>query len=287
MKQLIINADDLGCDESRNEGIFEAIHAGTVTSVSVLVNGSGFQDAAERYAMIRGREVSLGIHINLSEGRPLSEDLRLLTDSDGCFLGKTGAHRLLKEDSSAELKAEIRREIKAQIAALSPFKARITHLDGHQHVHVAPAVLPIVLEEAREHHISWIRIPDEPHPSFTSLLVQNDPDEEAAMFSRLGAEARSFATLSGVDSCDHFRGLYLKGKLDMTTLEELLRNLPVGITELMVHPGRVPQDLKKGPFSLFSTIDRERELKALLDPLLPRLLEKYGIRLTHFPESLA
>jgi predicted glycoside hydrolase/deacetylase ChbG (UPF0249 family) len=28
MKQLIVNADDLGADEARNRGIFEAIEAG-------------------------------------------------------------------------------------------------------------------------------------------------------------------------------------------------------------------------------------------------------------------
>ena len=49
MKSLIINADDLGADEARNRGIFEAIEAGRVTSVSVLVNGDGFEDAMERW----------------------------------------------------------------------------------------------------------------------------------------------------------------------------------------------------------------------------------------------
>ncbi len=44
MKSLIINADDLGADEARNRGIFEAIEAGRVTSVSILVNGEGFDD---------------------------------------------------------------------------------------------------------------------------------------------------------------------------------------------------------------------------------------------------
>ena len=44
MKSLIINADDLGADEPRNRGIFEAIEAGRVTSVSILVNGNGFED---------------------------------------------------------------------------------------------------------------------------------------------------------------------------------------------------------------------------------------------------
>jgi D-alanine-D-alanine ligase-like ATP-grasp enzyme len=39
MRRLIVNADDLGADEARNEGIFEAIRAGVVTSASILPNG--------------------------------------------------------------------------------------------------------------------------------------------------------------------------------------------------------------------------------------------------------
>ena len=48
MKRLIVNADDLGADEARNRGIFEAIDAGVVTSVSLLANGPSFEDAARR-----------------------------------------------------------------------------------------------------------------------------------------------------------------------------------------------------------------------------------------------
>ena len=48
MRRLIINADDLGADEARNEGIFEAIEAGVVTSASLLPNGPALGHALER-----------------------------------------------------------------------------------------------------------------------------------------------------------------------------------------------------------------------------------------------
>ena len=44
MKRLIVNADDLGADEARNRGIFEAIDAEVLTSVSLLVNGPGVEE---------------------------------------------------------------------------------------------------------------------------------------------------------------------------------------------------------------------------------------------------
>lgn len=286
MKRLIVNADDLGADEARNRGIFEAIEAGRITSVSVLVNSDGFEDAMERWRSLGKKEISLGIHINLSEGMPISQDIHLLTGKDGFFLGKQAAYNLLKQAGNEDLEREIKREINAQINALLAFKTPITHLDGHQHIHVTPAVLPVALAEASRQKIRWIRIPDEPHPSMPSLMAQPDRQDEIALFSELGAAARSVIALSEVESCDHFRGLYLKGKLDTTLLDELLRDLPVGLTEWMVHPGMAADTMSAGPYKAFSTKERERELITLLDPVFPTLLEKYGISLIPFPEEL-
>lgn len=286
MKNLIINADDLGADEARNRGIFEAIEAGRVTSVSVLVNGDGFEDAMERWERLGITEISLGIHINLSEGKPVSKDLRMLTAKDGFFRGKQATHTLLNQPSRIELEREIQKEINAQIQVLAKFKIPITHLDGHQHIHITPVVLPIVLSEALNNKIRWIRIPDEPHPSLRTIMTQPDVQEEPFMFSKLGTNARSIVMSSEIDSCDHFRGLYLKDKFDIVLLEEVFKNLPIGLTELMVHPGRVADTVSSSTFSAFSTLKRENELNALLDPVFPSLIEKYGISLTPFPESL-
>ena len=95
MKRLIVNADDLGADEARNVGIFEAIREGRVTSASLFPNGPAFEDALHRIRSLGRTTVSFGVHINLSEGKPVSPDLRLLTGPDGSFPGKTSTHSLL------------------------------------------------------------------------------------------------------------------------------------------------------------------------------------------------
>ena len=74
MKRLIINADDLGADEGRNEGIFEAIRAGVVTSASILPNGPALDMHCRGIRAGRFEKVSFGVHLNLTEGRPLSHD---------------------------------------------------------------------------------------------------------------------------------------------------------------------------------------------------------------------
>ncbi|MEI7638849.1 MAG: ChbG/HpnK family deacetylase, partial [Syntrophus sp. (in: bacteria)] len=85
---------------------------------------------------------------------------------------------------------------------------------------------------------------------------------------------------------DHFRGLYLKGRLSLPLLGELLNDLPAGLTELMVHPGRAPAEPGQGPFAAFSTVDREGELDVLLDSKLLNAVKEKGVSLMSFPDIL-
>jgi predicted glycoside hydrolase/deacetylase ChbG (UPF0249 family) len=280
MKRLIVNADDLGADVARNEGIFEAIRSGVVTSASILPNGPALDHALEGIRSGGFEEVSFGIHLNLTEGRPLAEGLSCLTGPDGNFLGKAAAHRLLLKTGDMPLQAELGREAALQIERLLDAGISITHIDGHQHVHIFPSALPTVAETARDHGIRRMRIPDETVPSGDQTLPA-DLLEEARRFGSLGREARKILAGTGIVSSDHFRGLLLKGRLSVETLLAELGQLPDGLTELMVHPGRVPAE---DSFSAFSSPERERELEALLDPRFRLALDRAGVVLVSFRE---
>jgi predicted glycoside hydrolase/deacetylase ChbG (UPF0249 family) len=284
MKSLIVNADDLGSDEPRNTGIFEAIEAGVVTSVSVLTNGPAFKDAIRRIHSSAQNKVSFGIHLNLSEGRPLTRNLRLLVGPDGFFLGKAKVHGLFAQQGDSDLKEEIYREAVAQIEALLNAGIPVTHMDGHQHIQVFPAVIEIAVRVAEKSGIPWIRIPDElPERRLSGGLL----DAEALLYSGFAARAWTFIEKSKVRTTDHFRGLYLKGRLTPESLEKTLETLPDGITELMVHPGRAPSGKSREVFSPFSTRDREMELIALIERKFRDNLVKHNIALVRFPEDNA
>jgi predicted glycoside hydrolase/deacetylase ChbG (UPF0249 family) len=285
MRRLIINADDLGVDEARNTGIFEAIQAGTVTSVSILPNGPGLKNALNRIHTGSFRNVSCGVHLNLSEGKPVSTGNSLLPGPDGMFMGKGLTQRLLMHQGDRHLEAEIAYEIDAQITLLEASDIPLSHLDGHQHVHVFPAALKAMARAALRHHIPWIRIPSEPESTSSDFPLSSSLREEARLFSELGQAARSIILESGLHATNHFRGLYLKGRLSVQRLESLLRVLPDGLTELMVHPGRMVEDPPGTPFSSFSTVERERELEALLKAKWRLILNEMKITLTPFPET--
>ena len=286
MKRLIVNADDLGADEARNAGIFEAVEAGAVTAVSVLVNGPAFPDALRRIAATAGGDVSFGIHLNLTEGMPLTAGLACLTDPGGRFPGKAEAHRRLMIAGDREREDAIGREFTAQVGALRDAGIPVDHLDGHQHIHVFPAVIEATIRVAEAFGIPWIRIPEEPGPVFTDRGVPvGTAEAEAGMFSGLASAARGRIRRSVLRTTDHFRGLYLKGRLTPESLEETLSALPSGLTELMVHPGRASAEGGQGPFSSFSNRDRDRELEALANAWFRETLVRHGIRLTSYSKE--
>ena len=116
-------------------------------------------------------------------------------------------------------------------------------------------------------------------------LYSSPFNEEARLLSGLGWTARPLILEARRNITDHFRGLYLKGRLTVQKLESVLQCLPDGLTELMVHPGRVIGNLPKTPFSSFSTVEREQELETLLNAKLRLILKEMKIILTPFPET--
>jgi predicted glycoside hydrolase/deacetylase ChbG (UPF0249 family) len=283
MKRLVVNADDLGADEGRNRGILEAVEKGSVTSVSILVNGPALEDALAQIRGLGETRVSCGIHLNLSEGEPLSGGLRLLTGPDGRFLGKEAAHRLLMRQGDADLEREVGKEVHEQIRRVRETGVSVRHLNGHQHVHVFPAVVRTAMRAAADHGIPWIRIPDERLPRGANGVDCADLDEEIRLFSGLAGEARGLLEAWSLRAPDRFFGLSCKGRLTRESLGAMARCMPAGLAELMVHPGRMPSRRSEGPFRSFSTPERQQELEALLAPFFREILAREGIELTPFP----
>jgi predicted glycoside hydrolase/deacetylase ChbG (UPF0249 family) len=212
MKYLVVTADDLGADPPRNRGILEAARGGGVSSVSVLVNGPAFAACHRELAELSRGGLSVGLHLNLSEGRPLARGLHRLTGADGTFSGKWVAHAGLEDAQDADLRREVSREIEAQLGALRAAGFAPDHLDGHQHVHLCPAVLHPALEAAKRWGVGWFRVPA-PAPGGGPL------PGAASRFAAWGAQARAVVAAAGVRCTDHFLGLGLVGHLGRETLD--------------------------------------------------------------------
>src|SRR5579871_3722236 len=145
MTQLVVNADDLGMTHGINRAAAEAHRRGIVTSTSVMANGAAFDDAVE--VLRRNPELGVGLHVNLTQGRPLGGAKSPLADIHGNFYPlRAMALRLSLGLVAAR---DLEEEISAQAQRLMRAGARIDHIDSHQNLHLHPRLAVIVAAVAR------------------------------------------------------------------------------------------------------------------------------------------
>jgi predicted glycoside hydrolase/deacetylase ChbG (UPF0249 family) len=271
MRWLIVTADELGRSSQRNQGIVDAHCKGIVTSASMLAYGPTFREAVK---IAKGLPtLDIGLHLNLSEGEPLALGHKTLVGPDGNFWGRQEARRRARE-SIFDLR-DIERETDAQIETLKAAKIKITHINSVDHLHIRGNLAQSIAVVAKKHGIRCFRCPaDKVRPPSLKL----DPDRVTAVqeYHQSAINAIGIYAQQRMRSTENFGGAALMGFLTPHLLIETLRTLPVGLTELMVHPGI------KAAEAGFEGPDREAELKALTDPRLKPLLKELGIGLTHF-----
>lgn len=84
MKRLLLRADDLGFGEAVNYGIIKTVREGLIKNCGVMVNMAATAHAA---SLIRDVPCCLGLHCNVSVGRPLMApaEVPTLVDERGLF----------------------------------------------------------------------------------------------------------------------------------------------------------------------------------------------------------
>jgi len=271
MRWLIVTADELGLSAKRNQGIVEAHCKGIVTSASMLAYGPAFREAVKIAKLLPS--LDLGLHLNLSEGEPLVLGHKTLVDANGAFWGRTETRRRARE-GLFDLR-EVEREADAQIDTLKSAGLKVTHLNSVDHVHIRGNLAQALALVSKKYGIRCFRCPaDRVRPPSLKL----DAERLAAVqeYHDSALNAVNVYAQQRLRSTENFGGAALTGHLTPDLLVETLRSLPVGLTELLVHPGM------KAAESGFEGPDREEETKALTDPRLKPLLKELGIGLTHF-----
>jgi predicted glycoside hydrolase/deacetylase ChbG (UPF0249 family) len=207
-RRLIVTADDVGLHPGMTEGAIRGHLQGIVTACSVVANGNAFDDAVARLRDTPSLEV--GVHLALVEERSLT----------GLRMPKKFTTFVPQYAIRAIGIAAIERELRAQIERVLAAGLRVTHLNGHQHLHLLPRVFAIVTRLARELAIPYVRIVDDHGGSARALSM--------SILSRLGRRAR------GPLTNDRTIGVSVAGHLDDIT--PLLDHVE-GVTELVTHPG--------------------------------------------------
>ncbi|OGK11547.1 MAG: hypothetical protein A2Y63_03980 [Candidatus Riflebacteria bacterium RBG_13_59_9] len=146
--KVVFNADDYGSHPQISQGILQAMRHGAVRSTTVLAN----LVSDEELAWLRQvAEVSVGVHLNLTTGTPLTDFPAACLDPEGRFSRRV----LFAPEAMPVLEADVvRGELLAQIERVENAGLAISHLDSHHHVHGFAAVLAVVVQIARQRSLS-------------------------------------------------------------------------------------------------------------------------------------
>lgn len=237
-KRLIVTADDVGLHRGMTEGAVRAHREGVVTACSVVANGVAFYDAVERLRDVPSLEV--GVHLTLVEERSLT-GMRFPTSYVG----------FVREQKNG---VAIERELRAQIERVLAAGLHVTHLNGHQHVHMWPHVFAIVTRLADEYGINYVR-------------RVRDRGGRGGIIRRL-----SIAALNALGSGGSTIGVMEAGHLTTDRIIDLLRYVK-GTTELVTHPGIAVDAYPHWNY------DWETETEALCDPRVRQAIADRGIEL--------
>ncbi len=166
-----LHADDLGLSKATNQSIIFLAKSQIIDSTSVLINGNSLKEAI--YELKECENFTLFLHLCLTEGAPITPlpEIRNLVSSKGLlnmsFFNLLFISLLPKNNRIyLRVKKQLITEIRNQISLYKEL-TQLKHIkiDGHQHIHLIPIILDIILEISREEEIKWVRTTSEPIPT--------------------------------------------------------------------------------------------------------------------------
>jgi len=234
MKKLIVNADDFGLTEEINHGIIQAHKKGILTSTSMVATGEAFDEAVG--LALQNPTLDVGVHLTLVEERSILQraSIPTLINAQGYFR-KSGSIFFRDYILNRIDMHEIYLELKAQIQKIRDSGISVSHIDSHQHIHVLPKVLQVVVELANYFQIKMIRAPFE-QPKWRNFLSIKKWPRLMQHFG-LNLSCRHARHLLKDYATDYFFGFFDGGSLNTMRLARVILHLPVGVSEVMCHPG--------------------------------------------------
>lgn len=276
MKQIILNADDFGRHTLINAAVEKGVADGVLRSATIMPGGAAFDDAAALAA--RTPALGVGIHLTLVNGNPIlppAEIPSLVTEA-GVFVDDHTAFAVRLLRGRVNL-TEVRAELAAQLRRVETAGIHPTHADSHQHMHVLPGVIDIVLDLCAAAHISAMRAPRA--PLFAGNFGGIGQLIGRTGLSILARRAAEKARQHGIRTPDHFAGIVAGEAVDTEALTQITANLKGGTTEVMLHPGTDNAVLIR---DCLWNHDFEAELTAVCAPVVRDTLTASGAEIVNF-----
>lgn len=270
-RHVIIHADDAGMSHSVNRATIDAMERGIVSSASIMVPCPWFPEIA-KYAAAHP-EKDFGVHLTLNaewdlyRWGPVANRNRVssLIDEHG-YLWDNVAQ--VAEHAKAE---EVEIELRAQIERAIEFGVPISHLDTHMGaVFCRPDVAEVYFKLGVEFDLPVLLI----RPTSENGVAERFPDA-SKMVSML--ESKGLPVLDALYQY-YDRKPYEERKAKYI---QTLRELPVGVSEIIIHCGYADSELRNITSSV-QTRDGDRRI--FMDEDLKTETEKQRIKVINWRE---
>jgi hypothetical protein len=267
--RLLISADDFGMTAGVNRGIVGALERGDITSTAIIFGHPGTVEALQLAASLPVRD--LGLHVNLTDGRPVSHDprLRSLLGADGRFRGRRWLTYLA---ARGELDHDgVRAEVVAQLGVCLDRGLTLTHADSHHYLHALPGIGEVIASCVADAGIPLVRT--------TGWRCLASPLARAAV----GRSSSGSLDPDGVPRPASDAVIALStpptGPFPIRVVRRLLDTVGSGVAELVAHPGYADADLAACSKYVHG---RQLELELLASPDFKQAIEDSGLRVTTF-----
>jgi predicted glycoside hydrolase/deacetylase ChbG (UPF0249 family) len=318
---LVLHADDFGMSPAVSDGILRAFNHGLLTSTSILANAPDFRRALDHWAVLLAAKQAgdlpsrtarvalndslhpfdLGVHLNLTQGQPLTgrHYPGQLLDGHGQFYG-VGRTFLALLAAGRAFRQAVRNEITAQVERTIAAGVDVLHLNGHQYVELIPLVGELILDVASEFGIRRLRLAREPGLRQSLSASRAGPISTLLALVKHGFSRRLEHKLaaSQLDSPFAFFGTAHAGIINLAVCHAFLSTIKKAqrhghgtrpmICEIAFHPGLPPHDTALSsnvagwcdPLSTF----RPQECEFLTSDSLVQLLSSHNVRLSRIRE---
>jgi chitin disaccharide deacetylase len=287
----ILNSDDFGYSAEINAAVVRAHRLGTLTSASLMVAETAWQQAVELARNEQG--LGVGLHVCVTNDRPL-----LTADQIPDLIaptGKFGADPFtvgLRYAFSGRCSSQLLKEMEAQFARFASTGLPWSHADGHQHFHLHPTVWRHFIDLCDAYDVRCVRLPHESLRAHLRGVGDRSAINVMALFAFRALRRRAIKEMQRRMAggrppyfwCDNVYGLLQTGNMNLAYLKGLCARLPQGISEIYFHPA-APH--ARPLEASMQTDARDVEAAALFSPELPNILKQQHLRLVTYSEAAA
>jgi hypothetical protein len=286
MKYLITNSDDFGLTRSITDAIIDTHINGIMTSTTLMANMEGTD-----YAIQKAKEIStlgVGIHFNLTEGKPLTEQYKipLLLNNLGEFNNNAAQRKNFLFGKEKQKQAEL--ELSNQLSYLIDNGVIPTHFDSHHHITGTPVAFMASMNVAKKYQINRARI--------TNIDILYSDDYFGGIGSKFKRRIIAFPKMlihqsnKNILRANNFRTPDTKIlpsrvlPLESSYINQFIKSLSVlrdGVTEISFHPGYAnsyPKDSDK------TSALRLRDLEIANSKKVMEFIKNQNIQLISFKD---